>query len=121
MKTKRIDVKTILRTLMPIVLIAAVVLPASGQAGQQQGSKTIPLSQVERKNRAPVSKDVLKVTLPKPTETTLANGLTVLILEDHRLPTVNAQVQIPGSGAIFEPADRPGLAVIRSEEHTSEL
>lgn len=115
MKTKRIDVKTILRTLMPIVLIAAVVLPASGQAGQQQGSKTIPLSQVERKNRAPVSKDVLKVTLPKPTETTLPNGLTVLILEDHRLPTVNAQVQIPGSGAIFEPADRPGLAVITAQ------
>jgi zinc protease len=115
MKTKKMNLKTILQMVMPIALLAAVAIPASAQAGQQQGTKAIPLSQVERKNRAPVSKDVLKVTLPKPTETTLPNGLTVLILEDHRLPTVNAQVQMSGSGPIFEPADRPGLAVITAQ------
>jgi zinc protease len=115
MKTRRRIVKTILQVLMPIMLVATIAHPASAQAGQQQGSKAIPLSQVERKNRAPVSKDVLKVTLPKPVETTLANGLTVLILEDHRLPTVNAQMQIAGSGATFEPTDKPGLAVITAQ------
>jgi len=116
MKTKGTNMKAISRMLMPIALVAAVVIPASVQAGQQQGgNKAVPLSQVERKNRAPVSKDVLKVTLPKPVEATLANGLTVLVLEDHRLPTVNAQVQISGSGAIFEPADRPGLASVTAQ------
>jgi zinc protease len=116
MTTTGINLKTVLRTLMSFALVAAVVLPASAQAGQQQGTnKAIPLSQVERKNRAPVSKDVLKVTLPKPVEATLPNGLTVLILEDHRLPTVNAQVQIAGSGATFEPTDKPGLAVITAQ------
>lgn len=114
MKTQRGIVKTILRTLMPFALIAGVAVPASAQAGQQ-GSKAIPLSQVERKNRAPVSKETLKVTLPKAVESTLPNGLTVLILEDHRLPTVNTQVQIPGSGATFEPVDQPGLAVITAQ------
>jgi len=62
-----------------------------------------------------VSKEILRVKLPKPVETTLANGLTVLILEDHRLPTVTVQLQISGAGAIFEPADRPGLASVTAQ------
>jgi zinc protease len=118
MKTQLRIVKEISRMVMPIVLAAVAVTPALAQGGQQQGSKAIPLSQVERKNRAPVSKEILKVTLPKPVETTLPNGLTVLILEDHRLPTVSAQVQLPGSGATFEPADQPGLAVITAQMST---
>lgn len=114
MKTKNVNVKTILQTVMPLLLVAVIALPAAGQAGQQDG-KAVPLSQVERKNRAPVSKEVLKVTLPKAVEATLANGMTVLILEDHRLPTVSAVVQVSGAGAIFEPADRPGLANITAQ------
>src|SRR5215467_8623884 len=67
-------------------------------------------SKVERKNRAPVSKDVLKVTLPRATEATLSNGLTVLIMENHRLPLISLQYNISGAGPIYEPAARPGLA-----------
>jgi zinc protease len=67
-------------------------------------------SKVERKNRAPVSKDILKVTLPKATEATLSNGLTVLIMENHRLPLVSLQYNLSGSGPIFEPSNVPGLA-----------
>jgi zinc protease len=36
--------------------------------------------------------------------------LTVLILEDHRAPYINMQLHIAGAGALFEPADRVGLA-----------
>src|SRR5215467_4707509 len=67
-------------------------------------------SKVERKNRAPVSKDVLKVTLPRATEATLSNGLTVLIMENHRLPMISMQFNISGAGPIFEPSATPGLA-----------
>lgn len=94
-------------------LIAAPLL-VRGQ-GQAQQDKSVPLSQVERKNRAPVSKDILKVTLPKPVETTLPNGLTVMILEDHRLPQVTVQLQITGAGSLFEPAAMPGLASITAQ------
>ena len=55
-------------------------------------------SKVERKNRAPVSKDILKVTLPRATEATLSNGLTVLIMENHRLPMISMQFNISGAG-----------------------
>jgi hypothetical protein len=43
-----------------------------------------PASKIERKNKAPVSREILRVKLPKPIEAKLSNGLTVLILEDHR-------------------------------------
>jgi zinc protease len=96
------------------VAATALILTPSALHGQpqQQSDKSVPLSKVERKNRAPVSKEILKVTLPKPQEATLPNGLTVLILEEHRLPTVSVQLQISGAGAIFDPADRAGLAYI---------
>ncbi len=94
------------------LIAAPLLLRAQGQAQQD---KSVPLSQVERKNRAPVSKEILKVTLPKPTETTLPNGLTVLILEDHKLPQITVQLQIMGAGSLYEPAATPGLASITAQ------
>lgn len=76
--------------------------------GQEAASE--PVSKVERKNRAPVSTDILRVNLPKPIEAKLTNGLTVLIVEDHRFPVVFAQFHVNGAGALFEPRNLAGLA-----------
>jgi predicted Zn-dependent peptidase len=67
-------------------------------------------SKVERKNRAPVSREILRVKIPKPFEAKLKNGLTVLIIEDHRAPYINVQLYLNGAGALFEPAQLAGLA-----------
>ena len=67
-------------------------------------------STVERKNRAPVSREILHVKLPKPIEAKLKNGLTVLILEDRRAPYVTMQLYLTGAGALFEPPSMAGLA-----------
>jgi predicted Zn-dependent peptidase len=75
-----------------------------------QDSSPVPQSKVERKNRAPVSAETLRVRLPQPVEAKLANGLSVMILEDHRLPSVLFQLHLRGAGPLFEPKDRPGLA-----------
>jgi zinc protease len=75
-----------------------------------QESIETPASKVERKNQAPLSREVLRVKLPKPAETKLNNGLTVLILEDHRTPSVFVQLYIDGAGALFEPPSMTGLA-----------
>ena len=72
--------------------------------------KDTPLSQVERKNRAPVSPETLRVSLPKPFETRLENGLTVMILEDHRSPVVSAELTIYGAGEQFVPLPEAGVA-----------
>jgi predicted Zn-dependent peptidase len=98
------------RKLFPLVLAGALLCLAGSAGAQEDHSQDT--SKVERKNRAPVSKDVLKVTLPRATEATLSNGLTVLIMENHRLPMISLQYNISGAGPIFEPSNTPGLANI---------
>jgi predicted Zn-dependent peptidase len=90
--------------------LAATLAISFSQVPNDPGSKAIPLSKVERKNKAPVSDEVLRVKIPKPTEMHLPNGLTVLVLENHRLPLVTARLTILGAGALNDPADVPGLA-----------
>jgi len=58
------------------------------------------------------------VKLPRATEATLSNGLTVLIIEDHRLPLVSIQYSIGASGPVFEPANMVGLARITAQMMT---
>jgi len=53
---------------------------------------------------------MLRVKIPKPTAAKLKNGLTVLILEDHRSPSVTVQLHIGGAGGLFEPPALAGLA-----------
>ena len=91
------------------VLAGACAATAWAQGDTAQ-DKSIPTSKVERLNRVPVSKEILKVKLPRPTEDTLPNGIQVLILEDHRFPLVTVQFDINGAGALYEPAYQPGLA-----------
>jgi len=93
-------------------VILALAVGWTGAAGQDVAPDT---SKVERKNRAPVSKEVLRVNLPRATERTLSNGLTVLILEDHRLPFISLQYNISAAGPIFEPSDMPGLASVTAQ------
>jgi zinc protease len=95
-------------TLIPALVLA--LLSATIQAAVPQEQLQEDISKVERKNRAPVSKDILRVKLPQATEKTLSNGLTVLIMENHRLPLISLQYNISGAGPIYEPANLPGLA-----------
>src|SRR6202045_5129445 len=78
--------------------------------GESAQDKSIPTSKVERLYRAPVSKDILQVKLPRPVEVTLSNGINVMILEDHRFPLITVQFDINGSGPLYEPSNQPGLA-----------
>ncbi|MGB9335141.1 MAG: hypothetical protein WCB14_09050, partial [Candidatus Acidiferrales bacterium] len=88
-----------------------IAAPAFAQAGGGQ-DKSVPLSKVERLNRAPVSKEILKVKLPQASTHKLANGMTVLILERHRLPTIALELEME-PGAIADPS--PGLAKFTAE------
>jgi predicted Zn-dependent peptidase len=50
-------------------------------------------------------------TPPVPVAYTLSNGLQVWLLEDHRLPLVDAVLLVPG-GSALDPADEPGLTAL---------
>lgn len=93
-----------------LVVVLTALAPGLFAQGAGSDDKSVELSSVVRKNLAPVSKDVLKVKMPRATEATLSNGLTVLVIEDHRLPLVSVQLNISAAGPLFEPANLPGLA-----------
>ncbi len=90
---------------------AAAFAPSALSQGAPAADRSQPdVSKVERLNRAPVSKTVLQVKLPKPVEATLPDGIDVMILEDHRLPMVTVQFDIQGAGPLFEPLQVAGRA-----------
>lgn len=51
------------------------------------------------------------VAIPTPYETTLPNGLQVVIVEDHRQPMVSYRLAFR-TGDAFDPADAPGLMAV---------
>ncbi len=98
-----------------IRLFAAVVmfvLLGSG-LGLAQGPPGGPVVQSTKgaviKGKAPVNKKLLKVNLPKAQEATLANGLRVIVLESHKVPTFNMQMVVL-SGGLADSPDYRGLA-----------
>src|SRR5215212_3344614 len=101
---------TKLKTKLAAAALAAVALatpvaaqqPQSGPAGQS-------VKGAEIKGKAPVSKEILKVSLPKAEEATLSNGLRVVLLRNDRVPTFTMQMVVL-SGGLSDPADYYGLA-----------
>jgi zinc protease len=85
------------------------VVSGSPSAETRQLPSKVERLNVERLNKVPINHEILKVKLPHPVELTLPNGLTVLILEQHCVPTVNYSLWIK-SGALSDPKDMPGLA-----------
>ena len=77
--------------------------------------KQIPLSRVERKNRAPVNREVLRVKLPQPLESQIDNGLSVMVMEDHRAPLVYASLTMYGAGELHVPASQTGTAHLAAQ------
>jgi predicted Zn-dependent peptidase len=89
-----------------MLMVGGVAMQVLAQEGEHGAS----VSKVVRLNRAPVSKEILKVTLPRPVVTKLPNGLTLLVLEQRKLPTVTFLLRIE-SGAMTDPKNMPGLAM----------
>src|SRR5579872_827484 len=98
-----------LRATAGLTLTATLILgqPPALKPGDD---KSVAVSKVERKRKAPVSSDILRVKLPKPVELTLGNGMSIMVLEDHKLPNVSLQLVIDGAGGLYDPAETPGLA-----------
>jgi zinc protease len=91
------------RVLAAVLLIVLVAALAAAQA-PKPSSKGLVV-----KGKAPISKEVLKVKLPKAFETKLSNGLQVIVLEQHKLPTFNMQM-IVLSGGLTDAEDQHGAA-----------
>lgn len=94
------------------VLVAGLLVVAVPAARQAPAIPAQP-SKAEGtvlKNKAPVNKEILKVSLPKSQEADLSNGVHLIVIEDHRAPQVFFQMIIDGAGGYYDPASIPGLA-----------
>lgn len=78
---------------------ALLALVASGSPASPQVEKASDL-------RYPPLRET---TAPTPQKVVLDNGMTILLLEDHELPIVDVTA-IVRTGALWEPADKVGLA-----------
>ena len=94
-----------LRNLLLVSLLPFTLLLAQDAAQSQQASD---FKGVVLKNRAPLSSDVLKVKFPKPGESKLKNGLLLMVLEDHRSPTIQVEIAMPSS-TLNDPAELAGI------------
>ena len=62
------------------------------------------------KGKTPVSDEILKIKLPRAQEAALSNGAHLMVLEDHRVPSIQFQIIMIGAGGYYDPPDIPGLA-----------
>jgi hypothetical protein len=78
------------------ILALCAVPPAQG-VGQSPAGQAPPSKGVVIKGKAPVSKEILKVKLPRPQEADLPNGIHPMVNEDHRALRFR-QMTIQGAG-----------------------
>jgi zinc protease len=98
--------KRILTRLNRVMAAAIVTLLVTALAAAQAPPQS---KGVIIKGKTPVNKDTLKVKLPRAYETTLKNGLQVVVLENHKLPTFTMQM-IVLSGGLADADDQRGVA-----------
>ena len=60
------------------------------------------------RNQAPAPLAARPIAIPTPRETVLSNGLTLVVVEDDRLPLISYRLAFPVGGA-FDPPELPGL------------
>lgn len=68
----------------------------------------------ERKNRAPISHEALTVKVPEAAPVKLSNGVTVLAIEDSRLPLVFVSFRVEGAGDLY--SSRTGVARMTADQ-----
>ena len=100
-------IKKIVVALMLTVLASPLALGQGAAPAGQQTPKT--KSAVVIKGKAPVSKEVLKVKLPRAEEASLPNGLRVVLLHNDKVPTFAMQLVVL-SGGLSDKPDYHGLA-----------
>lgn len=83
---------------------------ASAQSTDPSGPAGQTLKGAVLKNKAPINNRTLRINLPKPVEFQLANGVRVVLIEDHKTPTLYVQCVLLERGDVFDAKDLQGVA-----------
>jgi len=93
----------------PKTFTLSFALAAAAAAQVPQAQAPASFAGVVRLNKAPISNEVLKVKLPRPVERQLSNGIKLLVVESHRVPTITLRLTTP-SGDFRDPDGIPGVS-----------
>src|SRR3977135_402810 len=102
--------KSRLISVVAILLCAAGISPLAAQQKTNPGTANAPQSE-EFRRKAPTPLTAKPLMIPRPYETTLANGLRGVVLEDKRLPLVSYRLAFR-TGNANNPAELPGLTAM---------
>jgi hypothetical protein len=91
-------VKTNLRRALALIVLGALFAAAPLGAAPPVDPRTLTFPS-------------LTYDIPAPERFVLDNGMTVLLMTDHALPLIQITAYV-GVGAVYEPADRCGLAAL---------
>ncbi len=80
-----------------------------GEEGKETASAPSGAADEAWRAKPPAAGPAPKLVLPVPAVFKLGNGLTVYLVERHKLPLLSAALEITGGDAV-NPADKPGLA-----------
>jgi zinc protease len=97
------------RLLAVCAVLSGLAIAPGAVIGQGAAAPPAPATP-KFKGKVPVSNEVLKIKLPRAQETHLSNGAYLMVLEDHRVPSVQFEIIIIGAGGYYDPRDLPGLA-----------
>jgi zinc protease len=95
-------------------LVAAALLFAAFGLAHSSGAQTASGSTAIAQETPPPPAAPRSVNVPKPVERTLANGLRVIVIENHATPLVGAQLLVKNGGEA-DPAAMSGLADMTAE------
>lgn len=100
------------KELRPASLLGVALLCASSLFAGGAGAQSTPAATPQETPPPPATPR--SVNVPKPAERTLANGLRVIVIENHATPLVGAQLMVKNGGEV-DPAELSGLADMTAE------
>jgi zinc protease len=105
--------RNVLKELRPASLLGVALLLASALFAGGAGAQNAPAAATPQETPPPPAAP-RSVNVPKPAERTLANGLRVIVIENHATPLVGAQLMVKNGGEV-DPAELSGLADLTAE------
>lgn len=104
--------RNVLKELRPASLLGAALVLASAVFAGGAGAQNTPAATPQETPPPPAAPR--SVNVPKPAERTLANGLRVIVIENHATPLVGAQLMVKNGGEV-DPAELSGLADLTAD------
>ena len=101
--------RNVLKEVRLAALAAACLLFAAFAFASSSGAQTASGTTVIVQETPPPPAAPRSVSVPKPVERTLGNGLRVIVVENHSTPLVGAQLLVRNGGEV-DPANMSGLA-----------